>query len=64
MLALVGTQGGLGVAYLSALLLGAAQLVWQVKAGNIDDPADCLAKFKSNRLFGWLILAGIGLGGW
>ena len=64
MLAMVGTQAGFGSAYQAALLLGAAQLVWQVKAGNIDDPADCLAKFKSNRLFGWLILVGIGLGGW
>ena len=26
---------------------------------DIDDPADCLAKFRSNRLTGWLLLAGI-----
>ena len=26
---------------------------------NLDNPKDCLAKFRSNRLFGWLILAGI-----
>ena len=26
---------------------------------DLDDPIDCLAKFKSNRLFGWLILAGL-----
>jgi len=25
----------------------------------IDDPADCLAKFRSNRGVGWLMLAGI-----
>ena len=25
----------------------------------MNDPADCLLRFKSNRWFGWLILAGI-----
>ena len=42
-----------------ALGLGAAQLLWQVARVELDDPADCLAKFKSNRLFGWMLLAGI-----
>ena len=61
-LAMVGSRAGLGIAYTAALVAGAGQLVWQIRQGRIDDPADCLAKFKSNRLFGWLILAGIGLG--
>jgi len=26
---------------------------------KLNDSADCLAKFKSNRWFGWLILAAI-----
>ena len=26
---------------------------------DIDDPADCLAKFRSNRVVGWLMLGGI-----
>jgi 4-hydroxybenzoate polyprenyltransferase len=26
---------------------------------RIDDPADCLAKFRANRWTGWLVLAGI-----
>ena len=47
-----------------ALGLGAAQLLWQVARVELDDPADCLAKFKSNRLFGWILLAGIGAGQW
>jgi len=41
------------------LVLGAAQLVWQVLDVDLDDPPDCLRKFRSNRLFGWLILGGI-----
>ena len=42
-----------------ALAAGAAQLVWQAARIALDDPHDCLAKFKSNRVYGWLLLAGI-----
>jgi 4-hydroxybenzoate polyprenyltransferase len=41
-------------------LFGAAtQAVWQVKQLIPDSPNDCLAKFRSNRLFSWLFLSGI-----
>ncbi len=33
--------------------------IWQVWDLKINDPYDCLAKFKSNRLFSWLFLGGI-----
>jgi 4-hydroxybenzoate polyprenyltransferase len=62
-LAMVGSVAELGIAYNVALVIAAAQLVWQIREGRIDDPADCLVKFKSNRLVGWLVLAGIGFGG-
>ena len=62
-LAMVGSVAGLGIAYTVALVVAAAQLVWQIREGRIDDPADCLVKFKSNRVVGWLVLAGIGFGG-
>ena len=42
-----------------ALVLAALQLFWQAKEVDIDNPADCLTKFKSNRLFCWILLAGI-----
>ncbi|MEE2760256.1 MAG: 4-hydroxybenzoate octaprenyltransferase [Pseudomonadota bacterium] len=45
------------------LATGALQLAWQARNINLDDPADCLAKFKSNRLFGWLLLAAFVSGG-
>ena len=35
------------------------QLLWQAARVDIDRPADCLAKFRSNRVVGWLMLAGI-----
>ena len=28
---------------------------------DIDDAPDCLAKFRSNRVFGWILLAAIAL---
>jgi len=37
----------------------AAQFAWQVLDVDLDEPANCLAKFKSNRVAGWLLLAGI-----
>jgi 4-hydroxybenzoate polyprenyltransferase len=59
---LIGLSGWLaGLAWPFFLFLGAAwlQSLWQVSDLEIDDSADCLQKFKSNRLFGWLVLAGI-----
>jgi len=39
-------------------LFGAAlHFAWQLWAWRLDDPADCIAKFKSNRVVGWLVLA-------
>jgi 4-hydroxybenzoate polyprenyltransferase len=62
-LAMMGAVAELGISYNAALVIAAAQLVWQIREGRIDDPADCLVKFKSNRIVGWLVLAGIGFGG-
>jgi 4-hydroxybenzoate polyprenyltransferase len=41
------------------LALAAMHLAWQAATVRIDDPADCLAKFRANRWTGWLVLAGI-----
>ena len=60
--ALWGTAGrmaGLGMLFWAGLALAALQLTWQAARVDIDDPADCLAKFRSNRLVGWLLLAGV-----
>jgi 4-hydroxybenzoate polyprenyltransferase len=34
-------------------------LTWQILTVELDDPADCLAKFRSNRWIGWLLVIGI-----
>jgi 4-hydroxybenzoate polyprenyltransferase len=58
-LALAGLLAELGRIYFAFLLVGAAHLAWQAAAVDTGDPADCLAKFRSNRDFGLLVLAGI-----
>ncbi len=50
---------GAGPLFLIGLTAAALQLVWQVRFWRPDDPADCLLRFKSNRRFGWLVLAAI-----
>ena len=36
----------------------ALHFAWQVATLDIDDPANCLERFRSNRFVGWLLLAG------
>ena len=57
--AAAGVAEGLSWPFLIGLAAGATQLAWQVWDVDLDDPKDCLAKFRSNRLFGWLMLAGV-----
>jgi 4-hydroxybenzoate polyprenyltransferase len=54
-----GAADGLGRAFWAGLALVAVQLFWQAARVDIDDPGDCLAKFKSNRVAGWLLLGAI-----
>jgi len=37
----------------------AVKFAWHVIAVKLDAPVNCLAKFKSNRVAGWILLAGI-----
>jgi 4-hydroxybenzoate polyprenyltransferase len=43
----------------AGLLLAAAHLGWQVVSLKIDDPDNCLARFRANRTTGWIIFAGL-----
>jgi 4-hydroxybenzoate polyprenyltransferase len=59
---LIGAAGWLaplGWPFFALLAAAVAQIFWQAADVKLDDPADCLAKFKSNRLAGWLVLGGI-----
>ena len=57
-----GAALGIGWPYYVGLAAGGLQLLWQLATLDLDDPDDCLAKFKSNRLFGWLVLAAVAAG--
>jgi 4-hydroxybenzoate polyprenyltransferase len=50
---------GLGWPALLAVAAVALHLTWQTLTVDLDDPADCLAKFRSNRWIGWILLVGI-----
>jgi 4-hydroxybenzoate polyprenyltransferase len=60
--AMAGVAAGLGPWFRLGLALATVQLFWQAARVNIDDPADCLAKFRSNQLAGWLLFGGIIVG--
>jgi 4-hydroxybenzoate polyprenyltransferase len=59
LIAAAGLAAGLSWPFYPLLLVAAGQLAWQALRTDIDDSADCLAKFKSNRWFGWLLLIAI-----
>jgi 4-hydroxybenzoate polyprenyltransferase len=54
-----GLLAGARIVFLAALALAALQFAWQVRTLAIDDPGDCLARFKSNQVVGWLLLGGL-----
>ena len=43
----------------AGLLLAAGHLGWQVVSLKIDDPDNCLARFRANRTTGWILFAGL-----
>ncbi|MBC8337623.1 MAG: 4-hydroxybenzoate octaprenyltransferase [Alphaproteobacteria bacterium] len=60
--ALMGGAGflaGLGWPYYLGLAVGTGHLVWQITSVDTSDPKSCLSRFKSNRDFGLILLAGI-----
>jgi 4-hydroxybenzoate polyprenyltransferase len=54
-----GLTDRLGPVFLLGLALAGAQLGWQAATVNTANPLDCLAKFRSNRFVGWLLLVAI-----
>jgi 4-hydroxybenzoate polyprenyltransferase len=45
--------------FFTTIALVGLQLAWQVATLDIDDPANCLRRFRSNRDVGWLIFLGL-----
>jgi 4-hydroxybenzoate polyprenyltransferase len=61
LMAAAGATLGAGWAYYVGLAAAGGHLAWQAATVDIDDALDCLAKFRSNRVFGWILLAAIAL---
>ena len=53
--ALVGTK----VIFFTSLAMASLHASWQISTLNINNPANCLTRFRANGLFGLIILAGI-----
>jgi len=64
LLALAGRLVWMAWPFYATLALAALLLAWQVWRVDFDDPTDCLAKFRSNNLFGALVFLAIAAGMW
>lgn len=62
LLALAGWIDGLGRVYGWGLVVAACFAAVQLALWRMDDPADCLKRFRANRDFGLIVLAAIILG--
>ena len=60
--ALSGWLAGLSIFFYLALIPAAAHLAWQTMTLDINDPRNCLTRFKSNRDFGLLLFAAVVVG--
>jgi 4-hydroxybenzoate polyprenyltransferase len=59
LIGLAGVLANGGAAFVLGLAAFATHLAWQVERIDIDDPDDCLRRFKSNRDAGLILLAGM-----
>jgi 4-hydroxybenzoate polyprenyltransferase len=54
-----GLMAHAGTVFLLGMLAAAAHLAWQVATLDIDDPENCLLRFRANRAFGAIVLSAI-----
>ncbi len=59
LIACAGALAELGWAFWPLWAGAVVHLTWQVARIDIDDPADCLAKFRANRDYGLIVFAAI-----
>jgi 4-hydroxybenzoate polyprenyltransferase len=59
MLSAAGRVAGVGAGFYGALAVAGLHLAWQIRQLDVDDAAVCLRLFRSNRVFGWLVLVAI-----
>ncbi len=59
LLAVAGALAGMEIGFFIMLVLVALHLAWQVLGLRINDPADCLRRFRANRDLGLLVFLAI-----
>ena len=64
LLAGAGIHAGLHPLYYAGLALVGLHFAWQIKSVDIDDPKNCLTRFKANRDAGFIVLGAILLAQW
>ena len=57
--ALAFYESGSGYPAYAGLVMGCGHMIWQIRALDIDDGEKCLALFQSNKVFGWIVFAGL-----
>jgi 4-hydroxybenzoate polyprenyltransferase len=56
---LSGLAAGQAAPFYVGVGAAGAHLAWQLHRVNLDDPKDCLEKFKSNSVYGGILFGGI-----
>ncbi|ODA67224.1 4-hydroxybenzoate octaprenyltransferase [Methyloligella halotolerans] len=59
LITLAGLAGGAEIVFLLGMVAAGAHLFWQVATLDIDNGDNCLARFRSNRDFGFVVFAAI-----
>jgi len=62
LLVAAGWAAGLGRGYFALLVFAVVYVAIQLSQWRMDDPANCRARFKSNRDFGLIVLFGMLIG--
>jgi 4-hydroxybenzoate polyprenyltransferase len=60
-IAFAGWLVGAGIWFYLGMIVAAGHLAWQVATLDIDDPQNCLQRFRSNNLFGAIVFAALTL---
>lgn len=58
-LAVAGFLSGAGAWFFGGLVVAAANLAWQIATLDINDPDNCLKRFRSNHWFGAIVFAAL-----
>jgi len=64
LIAAAGWRAGAGLPFALGVAVAALLLAEQAARVDLDDPADCLRRFRAHRFVGWAILAGLVIDRW